>query len=68
MPRRPGRRAAARSRAAIGLRDLVHNKVFFTRSKSDYVIFSTANFVYNMDLNELYDAHVGAIRKRVAAE
>ena len=50
----------SRTGARFLLRDLVHNKVFFTRSKSDYVIFSTANFVYNMDLNELYDAHVAS--------
>ena len=50
----------SRTGARFLLRDLVHNKVFFTRSKSDYVIFSTANFVYNIDLNELYNAHVAS--------
>ena len=48
----------SRTGARFLLRDLVHNKVFFTRSTSDYVIFSSANFVFNMDFNELYRAHV----------
>ena len=48
----------SRTGARFLLRDLVHNKVFFTRSTSDYVIFSSANFVFNMDFNELYHAHV----------
>ena len=38
----------SRTGARFLLRDLVHNKVFFTRSTSDYVIFSSANFVFNM--------------------
>ena len=50
----------SRTGARFLLRDLVHNKVFFTRSKSDYVVFSTANFVYNIDLDELYNAHVAS--------
>ncbi|WP_455139364.1 glucose-1-phosphate adenylyltransferase subunit GlgD [Thermophilibacter sp.] len=39
------------------LRDLVHNKSYFTRSSADAVICATANFVYNVDLNKVYDAH-----------
>jgi glucose-1-phosphate adenylyltransferase len=39
------------------IRDLVHNKVFFERSKADYVILSSCNFVFNMDFAELLEAH-----------
>lgn len=35
----------------------MHNKVFFTRSTADAVILTTANFVYNIDLNGVYAAH-----------
>ena len=35
----------------------MHNKVFFTRSTADAVILTTANFVYNIDLDEVYAAH-----------
>lgn len=47
----------SRTGARFLLRDLVHNKVFFTRSTADAVIFSTSNFVFNVDLNEVYEAH-----------
>mgnify|MGYP002521794359 CR=1 FL=1 len=50
----------SRTGARFLLRDLVHNKVYFTRSKADYVILSSANFVYNMDLDKLYDAHIAS--------
>ena len=35
----------------------MHNKVYFSRSTSDAVFFSTANFVYNADLDKVYEAH-----------
>ncbi|MBM6775384.1 glucose-1-phosphate adenylyltransferase subunit GlgD [Olsenella profusa] len=47
----------SRTGARFLLRDLVHNKAYFTRSTADAVICSTANFVYNVDLNQVYDAH-----------
>ena len=47
----------SRTGARFLLRDLVHNKAYFTRSTSDAVFFSTANFVFNADLNKVYDAH-----------
>lgn len=47
----------SRTGARFLLRDLVHNKVFFTRSTADAVILTTANFVYNIDLDEVYAAH-----------
>ena len=47
----------SRTGARFLLRDLIHNKAYFTRSTSDAVIFSTANFVFNVDLNKVYDAH-----------
>lgn len=50
----------SRTGARFLLRDLVHNKEYFTRSRADYVIFSTANFVYNMDYNDLLNAHVAS--------
>ena len=42
------------------LRDLIHNKIFLERDKADYVIVSAANWIYNMDYNELIDAHVAS--------
>lgn len=50
----------SRTGARFLLRDLVHNKIFFTRSTSNAVIFSTSNFVYNVDLNQVYEAHVAS--------
>ena len=48
----------SRTGARFLLRDLVHNKVYFTRSTAEYIVLSSANFVYNMDLNKLYEAHI----------
>ena len=42
------------------LRDLIHNKIFLERDKADYVIVSAANWIYNMDYNELIDAHAAS--------
>ncbi|MBR3234183.1 MAG: glucose-1-phosphate adenylyltransferase subunit GlgD [Atopobiaceae bacterium] len=42
------------------LRDLIHNKVFLERDNADFVIVSACNWVYNMDYNELIDAHVAS--------
>lgn len=39
------------------LRDLAHNRAYFERTQAQYVIGSTANFVYNIDLNEVIAAH-----------
>ena len=47
----------SRTGARFLLRDLLHNKVFFTRSTADAVILTSANFVYNIDLDEVYAAH-----------
>lgn len=47
----------SRTGARFLLRDLVHNKVYFQRSKGDYVVFSSANFVYNIDMVEFVEAH-----------
>ena len=47
----------SRTGARFLLRDLIHNKAYFTRSTSNAVIFSTANFAYNVDLDKVYDAH-----------
>lgn len=40
------------------VRDLIQNKVFFDRSEADYVVVSSANFVHNVDIKRLVDAHV----------
>lgn len=42
------------------LRDLIHNKIFLERDNADYVIASTANWVYNIDYNEVIDAHAAS--------
>lgn len=42
------------------LRDLIHNKVFLERDSADLVVLSTANWVYSMDYNKLFDAHVAS--------
>ncbi len=42
------------------LRDLEHNKVFLERGNSELVILSSASFVYNMDYNDLADAHLAS--------
>lgn len=47
----------SRTGARFLLRDLVHNKEFFTRSKAETVVFSSANFVFNIDLDEVYAVH-----------
>ena len=47
----------SRTGARFLLRDLIHNKAYFTRSNADAVICSTANFVFNIDLDEVYEAH-----------
>lgn len=39
------------------VRDMIANKAFFQRSDAEYVIMSSASFVYNMDYNELIAAH-----------
>ena len=50
----------SRTGARFLLRDLVHNKAFFTRSKAEYVVLSSANFVCNIDVNAVLDAHVAS--------
>ena len=42
------------------LRDLISNKIFLERDSADLVVVSTANWVYNMDYNVLFDAHVAS--------
>ena len=39
------------------LRDLEHNRVFLERGTCDLVLLSSANFVYNMDYDDLIAAH-----------
>lgn len=39
------------------LHDMAANRAFFERSKAEYVIGSSCNFVFNMDYAELVEAH-----------
>lgn len=49
-----------RSGARFLVRDLVENKAFFERTIAEYVVLSSANFVYNIDMQELVDAHAAS--------
>ncbi len=40
------------------LRDLMSNRVYFDRADCDYILFTSANYIYNMDYNELIKAHI----------
>ena len=42
------------------LRDLVENRAMLERSADGYVVFSSANIVFNADLAELADAHLAS--------
>lgn len=48
----------SRTGARFLLRDLMHNAVYFKRAKADHFVFSASNFVYNIDLNKVYQAHI----------
>ena len=50
----------SRSGSRFLLRDLVANKIFFERDSAEFVVLSTANWVYNVDYNELFDAHAAS--------
>ena len=39
------------------LRDLNHNKAFLERDSADLVVYSTANWIYSIDYNEVFAAH-----------
>lgn len=47
----------SRTGARFLLRDLVHNKAFFTRSGAENVVLCSANFVANMDVAAVCAAH-----------
>lgn len=46
-----------RAGARFLVRDMIANKAYFERSEADYVVMSSANFVYNMDYRDLIAAH-----------
>lgn len=46
-----------RSGARFLVRDMIANKAYFQRTTAEYVIMSSANFVYNMDYRDLIAAH-----------
>ncbi len=50
----------ARTGSRFLLRDLIQNRAIFTRSTKGHVVFSTANFIYNIDLTEVVDAHIAS--------
>jgi len=39
------------------LRDLAHNKIFLERDSAELVAVSACNWVYNIDYNEVFEAH-----------
>ena len=48
----------SRTGARFLLRDLMTNRIYLERSTSDYVIYSSANFVYNFDLDKMGEYHI----------
>lgn len=50
----------ARVGARFLLRDLIDNRAMFMRSIDGYVVFSSANIVFNADLTEIIDAHISS--------
>ncbi len=42
------------------IRDLIANRAMLERSADGYVVFSSANIVFNADLNELVEAHIAS--------
>lgn len=48
----------ARRGARFLIRDLIDNKAMLTRSTDGYVVFSSANIVFNADIAELVDYHI----------
>lgn len=42
------------------LRDLAHNKIFLERDTAELVVVSTCNWVYNMDYDQLFEAHLAS--------
>ena len=47
----------AREGGRFLVRDIIANKAVFMRNNYDYVLFSTANFVMNIDFDEMLEAH-----------
>lgn len=47
----------SRSGARFLVRDLINNKAYFERDDAEYVVLSSASFVYNMDYRDLVAAH-----------
>lgn len=47
----------SRTGARFLMRDLVHNKAFFTRADADYIVLASAQFVYNVDVKALFEQH-----------
>lgn len=50
----------ARTGARFLLGDLIENKAMLMRSTDGYVVFSSANIVFNADLNEIVEEHIAS--------
>ena len=50
----------ARNGGRFLISDILANKPLLTRNNYDYVVFSTANFVINIDYREMLEAHVAS--------
>lgn len=50
----------SRTGARFLLRDLMTNRVYLERSTADYVVYTSANFVYNFDLNKMQEHHIAS--------
>ena len=51
---------STRSGSRFLLADILNNRVILDRSDAEVVLVSTTNFIYNMDMNELIDAHMAS--------
>jgi glucose-1-phosphate adenylyltransferase len=51
---------SSRTGSRFLLRDLLANKVFLTRDSAEYVVVSTASWIYNMDYTQIIDAHAAS--------
>ena len=47
----------SRTGARFLIRDLVQNREFFTKNSEQYVVLTTANFICNVDIKKLVEAH-----------
>ena len=64
----------SRTGARFLIRDLAHNREFFTKNNEKYVVLSTANFICNVDVKKLIadheasDANITVLCKRATCD